>query len=264
MSKHRRSGSPHAAADERRRGRAARRAGEDGQRPRAAPPSPASTRPPLDCIISGSGQAARARSARAGAAGSAPSSGEREASITVVEARSYSRNVPTTSCESETWTSAPSRSRSAARDRALVRRVAPGEQQADRDRLRRRAARARPRRAAAASASSGSQHAARADPLGGAEAQLRRRERRRARGAQAVELRPVLAGELEEVGEALGRDERRARAVALEQRVRRDGHPVGERADVAPARRPRRSQDRRDRREHAARLVVRASSAPWP
>ena len=61
-----------------------------------------------------------------------------------------------------------------------------------------------------------------------AEAQLRRGQRRRGRDAQVVEFGAVLAAELDEVGEALGRHERRARPAPLEQRVGRDGHAVRE------------------------------------
>ncbi len=72
----------------------------------------ASTSPPLDCITWGAGRPAapvRARSPRR----YAPSSGVSAASSSVVAARSYSRNVPTTSCERATGTSSPSSARSA-------------------------------------------------------------------------------------------------------------------------------------------------------
>ena len=52
------------------------------------------------------------------------------------------------------------------------------------------------------------------------------------RRAQPVELGAVLAPERDQVGEAVGGDERRPRAAALEQRVGRDRHPVRERADL--------------------------------
>ena len=68
------------------------------------------------------------------------------------------------------------------------------------------------------------------------DAALGRHERRRVRGAQAVEVAARLAAELDDVGEALGGDERGARALALEQRVRRDGHAVREQAHVVGAR----------------------------
>jgi hypothetical protein len=53
-----------------------------------------------------------------------------------------------------------------------------------------------------------------------------------------VEAEAILARDVEEVGEAAGRDERGAGAAALEQRVGADGHPVGERGELAglPAR----------------------------
>ena len=57
------------------------------------------------------------------------------------------------------------------------------------------------------------------------------------RGAEPVEVRAVLAAQVQQVLEARGRDERRPRALALEQRVRRDGRPVREPLD-ARARRP--------------------------
>ena len=50
---------------------------------------------------------------------------------------------------------------------------------------------------------------------------------------------PRLASELDHVGEAVGRDQRGARRAALQQRVRRDGHPVGEALDLARLARPR-------------------------
>ena len=60
------------------------------------------------------------------------------------------------------------------------------------------------------------------------------------RRAQAVEVGARLAAELDDVLEALGGDEHRARALALEQRVGGDGRAVGERLDLlrreAPAR----------------------------
>ena len=68
--------------------------------------------PPLDCMIRGSGRpssAARAASARR----YEPTSGESAASTSVVAARSNSRNVPTTSWESETCTPSGNRARSA-------------------------------------------------------------------------------------------------------------------------------------------------------
>ena len=78
-----------------------------------------------------------------------------------------------------------------------------------------------------------------------ADAALERHERRRVLGARPVEVRSRLPTEVEDVLEALVRDERRARAAALEQRVRRDRRAVREAVDAAPhrPRPPRRSTD---------------------
>ena len=84
------------------------------------------------------------------------------------------------------------------------------------------------------------QRAVGAHPLRGADAALARHERRRVRLAQAVEVGARLAAELDDVLEARGGDEHRARALALQQRVGGDRRPVGERArprrPTAPAR----------------------------
>ena len=61
--------------------------------------------------------------------------------------------------------------------------------------------------------------------------------------------------ELDDVGEALGRDEHRARAAAFEQRVGRDRHPVRERGDLAGLRAGP-LQCRRHGRHHPLGLVV--------
>jgi hypothetical protein len=66
-------------------------------------------------------------------------------------------------------------------------------------------------------------------------------------GARAVEVRAGLAPQVQDVLEALVRDERRSRAAALEQGVRRDRRPVREAADLA-------SSDRRRGLDH--RLVL--------
>ena len=50
--------------------------------------------------------------------------------------------------------------------------------------------------------------------------------------AGVVEARAVLAADLEQIGEATGRDQRGARAALLEQGVGADRHAVGERLDV--------------------------------
>jgi hypothetical protein len=67
------------------------------------------------------------------------------------------------------------------------------------------------------------------------DAALRWDERGRPRRAEAVEIGPRLAAELDDVREALGRDEHGACATAFEQRVRRDRHPVGEGLDLGGA-----------------------------
>ena len=107
------------------------------------------------------------------------------------------------------------------------------------------------------------QHAVGARALGRGDAHRRRDERRRPRRAQPVEVGARLAAELDDVGEAVGRDEHRARAAALEQRVRRDRHAVREQLDVG---RPgvRAAQRLGDRRHDALGLVGRASSATSP
>jgi len=95
----------------------------------------------------------------------------------------------------------------------------------------------------------------RSHPLGGAESELVRGERHRPGRAQPVQLRPVLSAERDQVGEALGGDERRLRTTALEQRVGGDGHAVRELFDVRGARAGL-VQGRADRRRHAFGLVL--------
>ena len=69
-------------------------------------------------------------------------------------------------------------------------------------------------------------------PLAHAEAQVAGDERGRAAAREVVEVRPGLAADLQDVAEALGRHERRARAAALQEGVGRHRHPVGERGDL--------------------------------
>jgi len=92
--------------------------------------------------------------------------------------------------------------------------------------------------------------------LGHRDAALGRRQGRRAGRAQPVQLRPCLAGELDEVGEALGGQQRGAGAAALEQGVRGHGHAVRERAHLARGA-ARALQRGRDGRHHALGLVAR-------
>ena len=115
------------------------------------------------------------------------------------------------------------------RHRALVRRVAEREQQADGDRLdvlgelRQRVELQR------------LEHAVGADPLAHAVAALERHERLRMRGAEPVEVRAVLPPQVQQVLEPGGRDERGPRSLALEQRVGGDGRPVREPLDLGRA-----------------------------
>ena len=67
---------------------------------------------------------------------------------------------------------------------------------------------------------------------------------------QVVERGAGLAADLDDVAEALGRDERRARAAPLEQGVRRDGHAVRQRDDGGGI-----GAARAERGEHAEGLV---------
>ena len=96
--------------------------------------------------------------------------------------------------------------------------------------------------ATASASSSGSdvevewlEHAVRPDPLPHAEAALEGHERLGMVGAQPVQVCAVLAPQMEEMLETRGRDERRARALALEQRVRRHRRPVGEALELLRA-----------------------------
>ena len=134
MSKHERVGLARRARGPGRAGRAAGRAGEHGQRGVRAPRARALARPPRGLHHVGLGQPGLARRARRARAGRRASRGERAASTSVVAARSYSRNVPTTSCESETCTPGR-RSRERSAERLLVLGVAVGVQQADGDGL---------------------------------------------------------------------------------------------------------------------------------
>src|SRR5207244_3329513 len=72
-----------------------------------------------------------------------------------------------------------------------------------------------------------------AHPPRHAEAALERNERLRMRGTQPVEMRACLPTEVEKVLEARVRDEGGARALPLEQGVRRDGRSVREPLHVA-------------------------------
>ena len=106
------------------------------------------------------------------------------------------------------------------RDAPLVGRVAEGEEQADRHRLRLDLGqRVEVERL---------DHACRADPLAHADAALQRDEGLRVPIAEAVQVRPGLTAQVQEVLEAGRADEGRPRALPLEQRVRGDRRPVRE------------------------------------
>ena len=130
----------------------------------------------------------------------------------------------------------------------LVLRVQEREQQADRDGVDLRLAQ-RVERALQALLVERLELALRPHPLAHGEAQVARDERLGPALGEVVERRAVLARELDQVAEALGRDERGARAAALEQRVGGDRHPVGEGGHVGGV-------DRLQRVHHALRLVI--------
>ena len=146
-------------------------------------------------------------------------------------------------------------------DPALVLGVAVGVQQRHRDRLGLGLAQ-RLDQLAQRLVGQLQQRAVRGHPLGDAEPPVGRRQRRGPGGTQPVELGPGLATELDQVGEAVGRDERGPGARALEQRVGGDRHPVRELADLigagaGHARAPPR------RRPAPPRTGRRGWSAPW-
>ena len=79
-------------------------------------------------------------------------------------------------------------------------------------------------------------------------------------GAEPVQVGAVLPAQMEEVLEPCGRDERRARALALEQRVRRHRRAVRETLDLHGADRTRRSNDRLLLTRAVGTFAVRSSS----
>ena len=204
-------------------------------RPRAGRPRARSSDPPLERMISGSGRPAAAASSGEALRGS------RAAAATGRRRSPWSRCARTRGTRSRAR-ARPTRARpaarpaTAARDAALVLGMRVGVQQADRDGLDLRVAQAADGvlepalRRARARTPSGSQRSAtgRRSSAGTSGAGPR--------AARAVQLRPRLARELEHVGEALGGQQRRARAALLEQGVRGDGHAVTEARHVAAAR----------------------------
>ena len=116
-------------------------------------------------------------------------------------------------------------------DGELVSGVAEREEQADRDRLGvELGQRAQVERL---------EHALGPDPLSHAVTALERDERLGVLGAQPVEVRPRLPAQVQEVLEAGRGHERGPRALALEERVRRDRRPVAEALDTRRTDRPR-------------------------
>ena len=150
--------------------------------------------------------------------------------MTVVEQRSYSRNCGSTSQRGGDVDPVEALAQ-ALGDRALVRGLQVGEEQADRDRLDPEL-----RRLAGDPVELGRferlDHAAGTDPLAGLDAVLRRHEGLGQGRAEVVQAGPVLSADLEQVGEPARGDQRRPRAAPLEQGVGAHGHPVGERLDV--------------------------------
>ena len=109
------------------------------------------------------------------------------------------------------------------------------------------AGRPRPPRASSSGSeprSSGTSTPSGPDPPAHTVAALERHERLRRGRARPVEMRARLAAQVEQVLEARIGDERRPRALPLEQRVRRDRRPVRERSTVAGAGGPRGRDDR--------------------
>jgi hypothetical protein len=120
-------------------------------------------------------------------------------------------------------------------DGALVGRVAEGEEQRDSDRVGLDLGQRLERERLELTVGS--------DPPAHSDAALERDERRRMVRAGPVQVRARLAAQVEDVLEAVVRDERGARAAALEERVRSDGGAVREALDVRRADRRRRGDD---------------------
>ncbi len=108
-------------------------------------------------------------------------------------------------------------------ERALVRRIAEGEEEADGDRL----ALDRLQRPEVER----SHDAVRSDPLGDAVGALDRDEGYRMGRARTVEMGTRLTTKVKQMLESLRRHESRARALSLEQSVGRDRRPVREALD---------------------------------
>ena len=124
------------------------------------------------------------------------------------------------------------------RERALVRGIGVGVQQRHRHRLRPRLREAQHELARERGVQR-ALHCVRPHALGHPEAQLRGHQRRGRGAAQVIQVRAVLASQLDHVGEAVGGEQRGPRRAALQQRVGGDRHAVGEALDVARRARPR-------------------------
>ena len=173
--------------------------------------------------------------------------------MTVVEQRSYSRNWGSTSCEAETCTPG-----SSARRRSAIAASWAGWRYENSRQTAIDSAPVAPRLGGdplELALVERLDHAVGADPLRGLDPGLVVDQRGRLGRAEAIELRAVLAGDVEQVGEPAGRDQRRAGAALLEQRVGADGHPVGE-ASYPVRARPGPLQGRVDRLQHPHRLVL--------
>ena len=219
---------------------AAGRARRARSRPRPWPPPSAVATPPEDCITSGCGRPASLGRLAEPAQVAAEQRREvgvdrrRRAALVLAEARQdLVRGGDVDAREA--------RRAGARRGARSCVGVEVGEEQADRDRLGAAVADQRSASRSRLAVAERLDDPLRPDPLGGLEAQLALDQRRRLRRAEAVEVGAVLAGDLEQVGEAAGRDQRRAGAAFLEQGVGADRHPVGEGLDRAGARRRRAS-----------------------
>ena len=152
----------------------------------------------------------------------------------------------------EAWDAAPD----LLGDPLLVRRVEVGEQEADRDRL---GVELLDRFGYCAwfVLAQGVELAVRPHAATRADAVFRRHQGRRLWRAEPVELRAVLASDLQDVLEALRRDQHCSGAALFEECVRAHGHPVHEALDLA-GRRSGPLDHRGDRSKDALRLVPRS------
>ena len=181
--------------------------------------------PPEDSITSGSGRPAHAPRPRA-RAGSGPRR-ERDTRRPPSSTRARTRGTPVR--PRATPRHARRDGGAAAPRRPLARATRPGtKEQADGDRLRVAdvGQRRQVERLELSVRPNATAYAIRA---------LERNERRRMLVAEAVEMRARLPAQVQEMLEALVRDERRAGTAPLEQRVRRNGCPVREADDALRA-----------------------------